>query len=388
MVMDIICTQDELVSFCQQIENDSFITLDTEFIREKTYFPNLCLLQIAGDNCSAIIDPLAEGMDLQPVFALLQNEKLVKVFHACRQDIEIFFLLSGELPCNIFDTQIAASMCGYGETVSYENLVNNIVGCELDKSSRFSDWSRRPLSERQLEYAISDVTHLRTIYINLKERLEKAGRLAWVMEEHSHLLQKETYQVQPEQAWERIRYGNLRPRSIAALRELANYREAMAKKNNMPRIRIMKDETLIELAKALPAKHSELSRIRDMERKIFKTLAKDILACIRRVMEIPASELPQPNKNKKIVENSGSSLAMLQLLLKVKSEEQGIATNVLAVRDDLEACIAGEENCKIMNGWRYDVFGKYAQKLLSGKLKLYLEPDSKKVVFEDATSAG
>jgi ribonuclease D len=236
--MNIITTQSALTSFCKQVEDNAYITVDTEFIRDKTYFPRLCLLQIAGEEGVAIIDPLAEEIDLSPVFALLQKPDLIKVFHACRQDIEIFYLLMGCVPTNIFDTQIAASLCGYGESVSYETLVNKIVGAELDKSSRFTDWAHRPLSEKQLVYALSDVTHLRIIYQNLLAQLVESGRTNWVAEEHSHLLNPAIYDINPSDAWKRLRYGNMRPKNLAVLRELASFRENAARKNDVPRGRI------------------------------------------------------------------------------------------------------------------------------------------------------
>jgi len=318
--MNIITAQSELVAFCKQVETNAYITVDTEFIRDKTYFPRLCLLQIAGEEVAAIIDPLAGGLDLAPVFALLQKPDLTKVFHACRQDIEIFYLLTGAVPANIFDTQIAASMCGYGESVSYETLVNKITSAELDKGSRFTDWAHRPLSERQLTYALSDVTHLRVIYEHLQKQLEIAGRSSWIAEEHAHLLEPELYQINPKDAWKRLRYGNMRPKNLAVLRELAAWREEEARRNDVPRGRILKDETLLELAAALPRKSADLARMRSLEKNISKNRLDEILACVECALSLPTSDFPQGTKNNRSSENIVSSLAMLQLLLKVKSD--------------------------------------------------------------------
>lgn len=266
-----ITTQAELVEFCKQVEDGHYITVDTEFIRDKTYFPRLCLIQIAGETAARIIDPLAEGIDLKPVFALLKNKKLLKVFHACRQDIEIFFMLSGHIPAPIFDTQVAAAVCGYGDSVSYETLVNKIAGQDIDKSSRFTDWSARPLSEKQLSYALSDVTHLRVIYDELKIKIEASDRESWIAEEHAYLSNPDLYQPNPEDAWQRLKFGNMRPKHLAVLRELAKWREAEARKADVPRGRIIKDDTLIELAHSMPRKEEDITRLRSVEKSLSKS---------------------------------------------------------------------------------------------------------------------
>lgn len=381
--MNLITKQSDLNKFCTQVEHGAYITVDTEFIRDKTYFPKLCLVQIAGSDHAAAIDPLAAGLNLEPVFALLKKPDLVKVFHACRQDIEIFYLLSGVIPVNIFDTQIAASVCGYGESVSYETLVNKIVGQELDKSSRFTDWSARPLSEKQLAYALSDVTHLCTIYESLQAQLDKLGRTAWVLEEHAALYDPTLYQIDPQNAWKRLKYGTMRPKHLAVLRELAQWREIEARKSDVPRGRILKDESLVELASALPRKAADLARMRSSDKNLSKSKSDEVFACVERALSLPQTEWPQVSKSRKPPENITSLVAMLQLLLKVKADVHGIAASIIADKDDLEGIALGKTEITVLQGWRYDVFGRKAQLLIEGKLKLSLNAKTKQVVFEE-----
>lgn len=381
--MNFITTQLELNKFCASVERCAYITVDTEFIRDKTYFPKLCLIQIAGGDMAAVIDPLSEDINLEPVFKLLQSEKTVKVFHACRQDIEIFFLLSGKIPKNVFDTQIAASMCGYGESVSYETLVNKIIGQELDKSSRFTDWAVRPLSERQLSYALSDVTYLQKIYEYLRLQVEDMGRSDWVKEEHDQIYDSDIYQINPDEAWKRLRYGTMRPKNIAVLKELAKWREIEARSKNVPRGRIMKDESLVELALTLPRKPSELTRMRSVDKNMPHGKFDAVFSCIEKALSLPQSEWPQQGRSRKPSENIVSMVAILQLLLKVKSDVCGIAAPIIAAREDLETLALGKADTQVLNGWRYDVFGREAQLLIEGKLKLYLNGKTKKIVFEE-----
>lgn len=382
--MDMITLNSDLKAFCERASAHDYMSIDTEFMRDKTYFPKLCLMQIATPDEAVIVDPLADGIDLSPVFALLQKKSLTKVFHACRQDIEIFYLLSGKTPVNIFDTQIAAAVCGYGESVSYETLVNKIVGAEIDKSSRFSDWSQRPLSDQQLSYALSDVTHLRVIYTALKEQIEKAGRTSWIAEEHSKLTNPTLYQLDPIDAWKRLKYGNMRPKHLAALREMARWREIEARKANVPRGRIIKDEALVELAAILPRKESDLSRMRSVDRSISTHKVTALMDCVATALALLPAEYPQVKQHKKPSENITSAVAMLQLLLKVKSDIHGIAAPMIAGKDDLEDLALGKADAPILQGWRYEIFGHKAQLLMQGKLKMSLSPKNKQVVFEEA----
>jgi ribonuclease D len=381
--MNLITTQSKLTDFCAQVADGRYITVDTEFIRDKTYFPRLCLLQIAGQDNAAIIDPLAEGIDLAPVFKLMQKAALTKVFHAARQDIEIFYMLSKKIPTPIFDTQVAAAVCGYGESIGYEALVNDIVKAEIDKSSRFTDWSARPLSEKQLSYALSDVTHLRVIYEKLEEKIEKSGRSSWIDEEHAYLTDPAIYDMDPGDAWKRLKFGNMRPKHVAALRELARWREIEAKKADVPRGRIIKDEVLVELAFAMPRKESDLARMRGMERQLHKNKIDAILGAIEIAAALPPSDYPQLKSYRKPTENITAAVAMLQLLLKVTADAQGIASSIIAGKDDLEAIALGKDDTQTLHGWRYEIFGRQAKLLIQGKLKLSLGGKNRQVLFEE-----
>jgi ribonuclease D len=380
--MQPITTQAELTAFCKQVEDGQFITVDTEFIRDKTYFPKLCLLQIAGPDHAAVIDPLAPGISLEPVFKLMQKSKLTKVFHAARQDLEIFFLLSGKIPAPLFDTQIAAAVCGFGESASYETLVNAIAKTEVDKSSRFTDWAARPLSPQQLKYALSDVTHLCVIYETLVAKIETTGRKEWIAEEHKRLSDPALYSPDPNEAWRRLKFGNMRPKQLAVLRELAKWREEEARTHDVPRGRILKDETLVELAAAMPQKESDLSRMRGIDRHMTPNRMVSILECVKTALALPASEYPQSKHSRRPSQNITSAVAMLQLLLKVQADVNDIASPMIANKDDLEA-IALNPSAQVMDGWRQDIFGKKAQALMQGKLKLSLDAKSGQVVMEE-----
>ena len=381
--MNLITQQADLTAFCAQVTDGRYITVDTEFIRDKTYFPKLCLIQIAGAEHAAIIDPLAEGINLAPVFKLMQRASLTKVFHAARQDIEIFNLLSAKIPTPIFDTQVAAAVCGYGESVGYETLVNKILNQEIDKSSRFTDWSARPLSEKQLNYALSDVTHLRVIYDTLKAEIEKTGRTSWIEEEHAHLTDPAIYQIDPVDAWKRLKFGNMRPKHLAALRELAKWREIEARKHDVPRGRIIKDETLVEIASVMPRKESDLDRMRGHDKHMSKSKIDAILQAVLDALALAPADYPQVKHHKKPPENIASATAMLQMLLKLKADIHGIASSLIADKDDIEAIALGKTETPAMQGWRYEIFGQNAESLMKGKLKLSLNPKNKQVVLED-----
>ncbi len=382
--MHVITSTSELTAFCASVESGDYITVDTEFLRDKTYFPKLCLLQIAGPDQAAAIDPLADGIDLAPAFALMQKKSLTKVFHACRQDIEIFNLLSGRIPSPIFDTQVAAAVCGYGESVSYESLVNQIVGAELDKSSRFTDWGQRPLTEKQLAYALSDVTHLRVIYETLLKKVTDAGRASWIEEEHAYLTDPALYDADPGDAWKRLKFGNMRPKHLAVLRELARWRETEARATDVPRGRIIKDDILVELAQVAPRKEADLVRLRSLAGGLSKNRMASVLACVETALALPPADYPQVAKHRKHPENITGALAMLQLLLKVQSDKHGIASSIVAGKEDLETIALGGEESPVLHGWRHDVFGRKARLLMQGKLKLSLDPKKKTVLFDEA----
>lgn len=380
--MKVITTQKELATFCHAVQCGDFITVDTEFVREKTYFPKLCLLQIAGEAAAAIIDPLAKDIDLAPVFSLMANEKLLKVFHAAKQDIEIFLLLSGKIPTPIFDTQIAAAVCGYGESASYEMLVNKIADAPLDKSSRFSDWAARPLTEKQLAYALSDVTYLREIYVRLKTQIEDTNRTSWITEEHARLSDPAAYRVEPRDAWRRLKYGHMRPKHLAILRELAAWREEQARERDVPRGRILKDEMLVELALSAPRTPEDLARIRTIYMLAKRDYAA-VLTCIEKALALPASDYPHVDRHRRPSENITGAMAMLQLLLKVQADKHDIAAPMIANKDDLESIALGQENSRALSGWRFDIFGKQATALMQGKLTLSVNHKNKQVVLEE-----
>lgn len=380
--MKIITKNSPLAEFCKNAAGYPYITIDTEFIREKTYWPQLCLVQVAHADDAVIIDPLAENLDLSPLFELLANTKVVKVFHAARQDIEIFYHLSGAMPTPIFDTQIAASVCGYGESASYESLVSAIANASVDKSSRYSDWAARPLSEQQLSYALSDVTHLRLIYETLKAKVEETGRTDWIEEEFSYLTNPALYDIAPENAYERIRAGSLKAKHLITLKQLAAWREETAQKNDVPRGRIAKDEVLIELALVAPKNEAELSRIRNIKAGIGKKYLQDMLNVIAQAKAIPQEEWPSSKKSKRPPEGTATVVAMLQLLLKVQSEQHHIAASMIANKSDLEGLAIGSDS-PLMQGWRYDVFGKQAEALMQGKLKISLDPKNKEIILAE-----
>ncbi len=379
----LITTQSKLVSFCKQVESGEYITVDTEFIRDKTYYPRLCLVQIAGSDAAAAIDPLSKDIDLSPVFALLTKKTLVKVFHACRQDIEIFYQLANAIPFPVFDTQVAAAVCGHGDSVGYEMLVNKIVGKQIDKSSRFTDWSQRPLTDKQLAYALSDVTHLRVIYEELKSKIEEADRMSWIEEEHAFLTDPKLYDPDPQDSWKRLRYGNMRPKHLAILRELAAWREMEARKANIPRGRIIRDDVLVELASSAPKKEADITRLRSLSGGLGKSKTEAVLNIVEKALALPASEHPQTAKRRKPSENVVSAIAMLQLLLKVSADQHGIAASMIAGKSDLEAIALGHNDTPALSGWRRDIFGKQAELLMQGKLKLSLDAKSKRVLFEE-----
>ncbi len=380
--MNIITDNAALAAFCKAAVRYPYITLDTEFIREKTYWPQLCLIQAAHADDAAIIDPMAEGIDLAPLFELLQNKKVTKVFHAARQDIEIFYHLSGKMPAPIFDTQIAASVCGYGESASYESLVNAIVGASVDKSSRYSDWAARPLSDTQLSYALSDVTHLRPIYERLRGQVEGANRTAWIAEEFAALIDPSLYDANPEDCYKRIKAGSLKPRHLIVLKKLAAWREVQAQKNDVPRGRIVKDEVMVELALVSPKNETEMGRIRNIQAGLAKKYTKTILDHIAEALATPQSEWPQMSRGRRLPEGTSTVVSMLQLLLKVQADKHNIAGSMIANKDDLEALAMGAES-PLTSGWRYDVFGKAAEALMHGKLKISLNPKNKSVVLEE-----
>ena len=376
--MKIITKNSELEEFCVQAANSEYITIDTEFLRERTYFSKLCLIQLAvpGDeNDSAVlVDNLANNLDLSPIYKLFQNENVVKVFHAARQDLEIFYLDSGIFPYPLFDTQIAAMVCGFGDQVAYETLVKQVAKQTLDKSSRFTDWSRRPLTEAQKKYALADVTHLRIIYEFLSQKLQKTDRLKWVEEEIKILISRETYDFDPKNSWRRIKTKSNSRRFLGIVAALAEFREKFAQTKNIPRNRVIKDDALLELASNKPKNLDELSKSRLLLREARTgELASGLLNAIEKGVNTPDSDLPEKfDKSNKVRVNSALS-DLLRVLLKSCSENAGVASKLIASASDLDSLAAGDRNLAALQGWRLEVFGKLALDLCNGKIGLSVE---------------
>ena len=373
--MKTITTTEDLAAFCDAARAHPYLTVDTEFLRERTYYSKLCLVQLAypgdGENDAVIVDPLVEGLSLDPLLDLFRDDSVVKVFHAARQDLEIFWVDHGVIPTPLFDTQVAAMVCGFGEQVGYETLVKKIAKQSLDKSSRFTDWSRRPLTDAQKTYALADVTHLRVIYEFLARRLAKTGRDRWVAEELNTLTDPETYTVRPEQAWMRVKTRSNSPRFLAIVRALATFRENYAQKRNIPRSRVFKDDALVELASTKPADMADLGRSRLLLREARKgEIADGILAAVKEGIDCPKEDLPQPDTARDKLNVNPALADLLRVLLKAKTESSGVASKLIAPAADLDAIAAGERDVSALRGWRYEVFGEDALRLCEGRIAL------------------
>ena len=374
--MQVITDTETLAAFCARCAEHPYVTVDTEFLRERTYWPQLCLAQVAypgGDDCAALIDPIAgPDMDLGPLFDLMRNTSVVKVFHAARQDLEIFWKLGDLIPEPLFDTQVAAMVCGYGDQVGYETLVRKICKEGLDKSSRFTDWARRPLSDKQLDYALADVTHLRKIYEVLEARLARTGRAGWVAEEMAVLTNPDTYRNEPTEAWRRLKTRSSSPRFLAVAAALAEWRERRAQEKDVPRSRLLKDDALLEVASARPSTPEELSRLRLLQREGRKgDVAAEILDAVRRGMEAP-EEAHAPKEAPRPARKASEALVdLLKVLLKSRAEDLGVAPKLLASSDELTA-IAAEDDPQVpaLSGWRRAAFGELALQLKRGEIAL------------------
>ncbi|WP_282025839.1 ribonuclease D [Limimaricola cinnabarinus] len=378
--MQTITTTEDLAAFCQRAAKHPYVTVDTEFLRERTYYSKLCLIQLAhpgedgpdgGEGSAVLVDPLVEGLDLAPLYDLFRDPGVVKVFHAARQDLEIFQVEADLIPAPLFDTQVAAMVCGFGEQAGYETLVRKIARAEIDKSSRFTDWSRRPLSEAQKSYALADVTHLRVIYEWLAAQLKKTGRARWVAEEMAVLNDPATYRVDPAQAWQRVKTRSNSPKFIAALRELAQFREAYAQERDVPRSRVFKDDALVELASTRPANEKDLGRSRLLLRDARKgEIAEGILAAVDRAAKLPADRMPRAEKPRDQLQVNPALADLLRVLLKARSEAEGVAPKLIASSADLDALAAGEREVHALYGWRREVFGEQALALCEGRVGL------------------
>ncbi len=372
----IITDSDALVGFCDRLSKTPFITVDTEFMRESTFWAQLCLIQMAGPDEAAIIDPLAAGLDLDPFYRLMADEGVLKVFHAARQDIEIFVKQAGAVPRPLFDTQIAAMVCGYGDQVSYDQLVSRIAGQQIDKTSRFTDWSRRPLNAKQIAYAIADVTHLRDVYLSLAAQLAEQGRTEWVAEEMAVLSDPRTYRTEPEEAWQRLKMRVKKPRQLAILQALAAWREREAQERDVPRGRVLKDDALYEVALQQPRDAEALGRLRAIPRGFERSsLARGILGAVEEVFALAESALPSVPRQRPVSEHAGAAAELLKVLLKMVAEDHAVAARVIANADDLEAIAADDRaDVQALKGWRRQLFGEQALALKRGELALSMSP--------------
>lgn len=383
--MQLIENTEDLDKLCQSLSTEKFICVDLEFLREHTYFAKLCLIQVASAKEEAIIDPLAGGIDLKSFFDLMQNQSVTKVFHSGRQDIEIIYNMSGNVPSPLFDTQIAAQAAGFGESVSYENLVSHLLHINLDKSSRLSDWSKRPLSDNQLNYAISDVTHLVHIYNKLSNFLENEGRTDWIKDELDALSDVRLYKIVPEDMWQKMRHRSHNALFLTTLRELAAWRELRAMRKDVPRQSFIKDDTLLNICAGRPSSKEELAGIRGMRPDLaMGKIGDEIIEVMQKVKSLPKENYVVPPRIKDLPNSDNSLTELLKLLLKIIAQEEKIVPKMLACEDDLKLfCHQEYENIPFLQGWRYDIFGRRAEKLCQGKTAIAYNTKNRKIDFID-----
>jgi ribonuclease D len=368
----LITDSESLKSLCERLSRSPFIAVDTEFMRENSYWPELCLIQIGNEEEAAAIDPKAPGLDLQPMLDLLtDNEEVLKVFHAGGQDIEIIYNLTGKTPHPLFDTQIAAMALGLGEQVGYQNLVESLLGKSLDKGARFTDWARRPLDKRQIDYAIGDVTYLATLFPKMLERLRKTSRGDWLDEEMERIADPANYENDPELAWKRVRVASRKADVLGRLKALAAWREIEARGKNLPRGRIMKDETLADVAAHPPASQEALARVRGLSPAwASNDIGGRMMAALTSAKPLPADEMPGREERGPGLGKEGALVAdLLKLLLKIRSRESNVASKLIARSEELEMLAAGKrDGLSILKGWRFDQFGRDALDLVEGRL--------------------
>ncbi|MFN3659188.1 MAG: ribonuclease D [Pseudolabrys sp.] len=372
--MDVITTSDALAAVCARMAGHRYITVDTEFLRETTYYPLLCVAQMASPDEAVVVDTLAPGLDLAPFFDLLGNEQVVKVFHAARQDIEIVWNMAGKIPHPVFDTQVAAMVLGYGDSISYDQLVQRITGDTLDKSNRFTDWTRRPLSDAQISYALSDVTHLRDVFLKLDEDLHKRGRSNWVEAEMAVLTSPETYRADPERAWERLKSRVRKPKDLAVLIEVAAWREREAQTRDVPRSRVLKDEVIGDIAVQHPATIERLGHLRSLPKGFERSRwGEQIVEAVKRGLERDPKTLPKLERFRS-APSGAATVELLKVLLRMTAEKHGVAAKVIATVDELER-IANDDEADVpaLKGWRRELFGDKALALKHGRLALAVE---------------
>jgi ribonuclease D len=372
--MEPITNTGELARVCERMAKHRYVTVDTEFLRESTYYPLLCVAQMATEDEAVVIDALAPGIDLNPFFDLLNDEKVVKVFHAARQDIEIVWNMAGKIPHPIFDTQVAAMVLGYGDSISYDQLVQRITGDQLDKSHRFTDWTRRPLTDAQLTYAVSDVTHLRDVYLKLDADLHKRDRSSWVEAEMAILTSPETYRADPDRAWERLKSRVRKPKDLAVLMEVAAWREREAQTRDVPRSRVLKDDVLGDLATHHPVTIEKLGHLRSLPKGFERSRwGADIVDAVKRGLERDPKTLPRLERHRG-AQNGGATVELLKVLLRMTAESHGVAAKVIATIDDLDRIAADDDaDVPALKGWRRELFGEKALRLKHGQLALAVE---------------
>ena len=373
--MKTITTTADLAAFCQEAAKRAYVTVDTEFLRERTYYSKLCLVQLAyQDDAGAdavLVDPLADDLSLAPLYELFKDHGCVKVFHAARQDLEIFYVDAGVIPEPLFDTQVAAMVCGFGEQAGYETLVRKIARSDLDKSSRFTDWSRRPLSDAQAKYALADVTHLRDIYEYLSARLAQSGRSKWVAEEMAVLEDPATYQANPDNAWKRVKTRTQSGKFLAIVRELARFRERHAQERNIPRNRVFKDDALVELASTKPRSENDLGRSRLLLREARRgDIAAGILKAIETGLDVKPEDMPKVDNARAKLQVNPALADLLRVLLKAKTDNAEVAPKLIASSADRDALAGGQREVPALKGWRREVFGKDALELCEGQVGL------------------
>ena len=370
--MHVITTTSELGEACSRFARHPFVTVDTEFLREDTYWPELCLVQMAGPDEALIVDPLAKSIDLKPLFELMADTGVTKVFHAGRQDVEIVYNLARLIPTPIFDTQVAAMVCGFGESVSYGNLVKRVTGADIDKSSRFTDWSRRPLSDTQLTYALGDVTHLRDIYHHLKKELDDSGRAAWLGEEMATLTDPKTYLLDPKDAWTRLKLRVKSRKALATLMELASWRERLAQAQDVPRARILRDEALYDIANRMPTDAGQLGQLRTLNEGFSRSQrGREIVETVKRGLERDLKTVPPLSNGTSLAPESLALVDLLRVLLKAAAARNRVAAKLIADSEDLERIATeADPDLAALKGWRRELFGEDARRLKRGEVAL------------------
>ncbi|MGD9783054.1 MAG: ribonuclease D [Hyphomicrobiaceae bacterium] len=373
--MHVITDTPSLAKTCEKLAAHDFVAVDTEFLREQTFWPQLCLVQLAGPDVEAIVDPLAKDISLDPLWRLMADESVVKVFHAGRQDVEIVWARANIIPTPLFDSQVAAMVCGFGDSVSYSNLVKKVTGHDIDKSSRFTDWSRRPLSQNQLTYALGDVTHLRDVYAYLKERIDADGRMRWLDEEMATLTDPATYETHPDEAWKRLKLRVKNRKALAVLIELAAWRERLAQTQDVPRGRILRDDALYDIANQAPTTPEQLSSLRSLSDGFWRSSrAKEIVEAVKAGLARDMKSVPPLRQGQALSAEATATVELLKVLLKSAAAKHGVAPRLIADASDLELIAGpGEADVPALKGWRRQLFGDDAMALKRGELALSLE---------------